>query len=479
MSKFHTHFLLPFAVPERHAGLPGRLREIQKFERMSEQQQREVQQQRLSRILEHSYRTVPYYRKQFDAADFHPSHGRVDQPLPLPILTRDDLRQRTEELLSNSYKQADLRTSATGGTTSTPVRFCRDLEGLRNKTALQLQLNSWAGYEAGDSVMTLWGAHRDLLMAPSWRWRLYEEVLMRCVSAPSGFINEEILERFRQRYEKHRPKVLYAYTNVLVAFASYLKKHGLQHRPKVLIVTAELLSEPSRKLIESVFDVPVFNHYGSRDVGMISSECSYHTGLHFHPWGCYVEFDRIGDTPDGPAYRLLVTDLLNYGQPFIRYDTGDCVTLNNRDCSCGRWFPQVGQILGRVADGLELADGGIVPGVSVGNHMSQMGQTFRAISQVQFVQKSHEHLHLRYVVKDEHPSAREELKSICSAIDSLANHPFNWTLEKVANIPRERSGKIRLCMSELHTPDSSLAKPLQSQNLREGITCSSFVDLPS
>ena len=479
MSKFHTHFLLPFAVPERHAGLPGRLREIQKFERMSEQQQRDIQQQRLRRILEHAYSTVPYYRNLFDKAGFRASNAFVDRPLPLPVLTRDHLRDQTSSLLSSTYRPEDLQRAGSSGTTNTPVQFCRDLEGLRNKTALQLQLNSWAGYEAGDSVMTLWGAHRDLVMAPSWRWRLYEEVLLRCISAPSGFINEEILERFRLRYERHRPKVLYGYSTVLAAFASYLQKNGLRHCPKIVIATAEVLNDHNRKLVESVFGKPLYIHYGSRDVGMISSECSYHTGLHFHPWGCYVEFDRIGNTPDGPAYRLLVTDLLNYGQPFIRYDTGDCVTLNNRDCSCGRWFPQVGQILGRVADGLELADGGIVPGVSVGNHMSQMGQTFRAISQVQFVQKSHEHLHLRYVVKDEHPSAREELKSICSAIDSLANHPFNWTLEKVANIPRERSGKIRLCMSELHTPDSSLAKPLQSQNLREGITCSSFVDLPS
>jgi phenylacetate-CoA ligase len=263
------------------------------------------------------------------------------------------------------------------------------------------------------------------------------------------------MERFRVRYEKHRPKVLYCYATVLAAFASHLQKHGFRHRPKILITTAEVLSDANRALIESVFGIPVHNYYGSRDIGMIGAECSGHSGTHFHPWGSYVEFDPIGDTPDGPAYRLLVTDLLNYGQPFIRYDTGDCVTLAKELCSCGRWFPRASKILGRVGDGIVLTDGSVVPAVSVGNHISQIGQNFRAIAKMQFIQKTHEHLHLRYVVKDDHPSAETELKTICNAIDSLANQRMRWTLEKVSDIPREQSGKVRLCISELTTSVSS------------------------
>jgi len=467
MGIFHTHFVLPFAEPERHAGLSTRLRQIRKFEKMPERKQKQVQQQRLQNILHHAYTTVPFYRKQFDDADFNPLQARIDRPLPLPVLTRDDLRVRSNALLSTSYRPQDLRQAGSSGTTSTPVVFHRDIEGLRNKTALNLQLNAWANYQAGDSVMTLWGAHRDLAMEPSWRWRLYEEVIMRRIPAPSGFINDEIMERFRVRYERLRPKVLYGYSTVLAAFASYLQKNGIRHRPKVVIATAEVMNNENRKLVESVFQIPIFIHYGSRDISMISSECSEHEGLHFHPWGSYVEFDRIADTPDGPAYRLLVTDLLNYGQPFIRYDTGDCVTLADQRCSCGRWFPLVTQILGRVADGIVLADGSIVPGITVGTQMAQMGHTFCAIAQVQFVQKSHEHLHLRYVVKDSHVSAQNELQSIFTAIDSLVSRPFQWTHEKVSSIPRERSGKIRLCLSEIHTPSSSFATPLQTRSEAE------------
>ena len=389
---------------------------------------------------------------------FGPRTRSVDRPLPLPTLCRDDLREGGQALLSNAYRLEDLRQAGSSGTTTTPVQFHRNIEALRDKTALQLQLNTWADFDSGDSVMSLWGAHRDLVMQPSWRWRLYEETLFRRTSAPAGFLSQEILERFRQRYEQRRPKVLYGYSTILAAFATYMQQHGIVHKPQVIIATAEVMNDSNRELVESVFGKKLFIHYGSRDTGMICAECSAHEGMHFHPWGCYVEFDPVRETPDGIAYRILVTDLLNYGQPFIRYDTGDCATLTSQPCSCGRWFPTASKILGRVSDGIMLADGGMIPGVSVGNHMSQLGETFRAIAQVQFVQKTHEHVHLRYVVKDCNSSARQELQTICHAIDSLANHRMEWSLEQVADIPRERSGKIRLCISELPPSDSTFAK---------------------
>lgn len=460
MSFFHTHFVMPLAEPDRHAGLGRRLRAIRRFERLGEKAQREEQQQRLRRILQHAYDTVPFHRQRFDDAGFDPSQASIDHPLPLPVLTRDDLRGAGAGLLSTSYKPEELHRAGSSGTTSTPIQFYRDTEALRNKTALQLQLNSWSGYRAGDSVLMLWGAHRDLAMEPSWRWRLYEQRLMRIIPAPSGIISGEILERFRERYEKHKPKVLYAYSTVLAAFAAYLLKHGMEHKPAVIIATAEVMNDENRRLIESVFGVPVTMHYGSREVGMIASECSAHAGLHFHPWSSYAEFDPIGNTTDGPAYRLLITDLVNFGQPFLRYDTGDCVTLREQRCACGRWFPLVDKVLGRVCEGIVMADGGIIPGITLGTQMAQMGHTFRSIAQVQFVQKSVEHIHLRYAVKEDPRFQQQELDSIRTAINALMNTPMKWSVEQVADIPRERSGKIRLCISEIPPPESSYARSL-------------------
>ena len=127
MSFFHTHLLLPMAERERHAGLARRMRDIRRFEALPQKAQLEQQQQRLQRILQHAYDTVPHYRKRFDDAGFKPSDGRVDRPLPLPALKRDDLRDGGAALRSSAYQLQDLRQAGSSGTTSTPIQFYREI----------------------------------------------------------------------------------------------------------------------------------------------------------------------------------------------------------------------------------------------------------------------------------------------------------------------------------------------------------------
>lgn len=350
MSWLHTHVIMPLADPDRCAGLPGRLRAIRRFEHMTDKAQRAEQQRRLQNLLQHAYDTVPYYRQLFNHADFRPTDARVDRPLPFPALTREQLRTASHMLQSTLFKPSSLRMAACDGINKAPLRFHRDVDGVRDKIALKLKLDAMAGLDAGDSSMMLWAANCSLTRESNWRWRMYEGVFMRQAPEPGGIMDAKDLERLRWRYEKQRPKALYGRSSILTAFASYLATRKVRHQPQVVIATADVLTRQSRKLMESVFGTSPYHFYGSRDVGMIGAECSLHEGVHFHPWGSYVEFDPIGDTPAGPAYRLLVTDLLNYGQPFIRYDTGDCVTLASQSCSCGSWFPLVDEVLGRTAD---------------------------------------------------------------------------------------------------------------------------------
>lgn len=451
MSILQSHFVLPLTRPERYAGLPSRLHEIRSFDRRSEREQRQEQQQRLRQLLKHAYQTVPFYRRQFDEARFSPFDARIGEALPLPVLTLQHLRENSHALLSTAYKLQDLRKASTRGTHEMPTEFHRDLDGLRYKTALHVHLNSWSGYHPGDSNMMLWGNHRDLAIDPSWRWRLADAKLLRRASDPGGSVNKAVMERFRLRYEQMRPKILHGYPNALTEFAAYLEEYGIQHRPKAILAPADVLTDANRRFIESVFDQRIYLQYGSRELGMIAAECPEHEGLHFHPWGCYVEFEPIGNTAEGTLYRLLVTDLLNYGQPFIRYDTGDCVTVAHQSCSCGRWFPLITRVLGYIGDAIVLSNGDVIPGTAIGSQISQVQRRFRRIAHVQLVQKSYDHLHLRYAVRSSIPSVQAELQSVRKAIENLVHRPLVWTSEEVANIPRERSGKIQYCVSELTT----------------------------
>ena len=60
--------------------------------------------------------------------------------------------------------------------------------------------------------------------------------------------------------------------------------------------------------------------------------------------------------------EILITDLHNYGMPFVRYESGDLGRIADTSCRCGRGLPLLTAIEGRVLDALRTADGRIVPG---------------------------------------------------------------------------------------------------------------------
>jgi phenylacetate-coenzyme A ligase PaaK-like adenylate-forming protein len=55
--------------------------------------------------------------------------------------------------------------------------------------------------------------------------------------------------------------------------------------------------------------------------------------------------------PDGtPGQKVLITNLANGVQPFIRYEVGDVVTMADTPCRCGSRLPRIARIEGRAAD---------------------------------------------------------------------------------------------------------------------------------
>ncbi len=460
MAWIHNNLILPVMEPERHRGLGRRLRELERFDRLPEAAQRAESAAKVTRLLNHAYDTVPYYRQTFDAAGFHPSEWTQGQNIPVPLTDRDTLRVQQDQMVSRRYRADQLQWASTGGTTNTPVRLWRDIEGLRQKTALQFHLNRTAGYDQGDPTLLIWGAARDLDLNPSWKRKFYDEQVMHSFAAPAGQISDEIFQRFRDRLNEHKPKVLFGYGVTMARFAQYLEAHNeSHHNPKVIIVTAEAITASEREYIERVFQCRVTDQYGSRDVGMVAMSCEHHTGMHFHPAGCLTEFLYHGMSADGPMHRVVITDLMNYGMPLIRYDTGDCVLLDDVQCPCGRWYPRVKTVLGRALDTFVMADGTEIPGLAMANQMLLLTHSFRHITQLQVIQKDYDQVQVRYVTTGSKEETERELSQVSVAMQRVFKVAIRCTMVQVQEIPRAASGKLRLCISEVPRPGLAAAPP--------------------
>lgn len=449
LNELYTGIVFP-AVNPHHRGLRRELASLRQQERATPEQIHERRWNELQRLLEHAFHTTAFYRRRFEAAGLTPAAIQTPADLRiLPPLTRADLFAHGESMRSSRFAPVELLPAATGGTTDTPVRIWRDFGAVSRKLAVQAVLDEWAGARPGDRTLFLWGARSDYAASPSWRWRLYDRYLMRREWAPISVINPDVMEGWRLQMNRLRPAVIYAYPTPLFLFAKFLLGCGRPYwRPRTAICTAEALLPEQRKVMEAALGCAVFEHYGSREFGMIGAECEAHAGLHLHASAVYVETVPA----DGGLHELLITDLLNYGMPLIRYRVNDCVPdePGGGACPCGRGFARTPAILGRTGDIFRLPDGSAVPGVALTNRVIQV---VPGLSKIQVIQEETDRFRLRYV-----PGAAfqpDDLARLRLKLDEFLPGKLRWELEAVADIEREKSGKTRLCISRVNPPGSS------------------------
>jgi phenylacetate-CoA ligase len=445
--------ILPVCQPAQYRGLAAEMHKQEAFERRSLAENQETQWQSLTRLLKHAYDTTPFYRQRFDAAGMSPQQFSSPQDLQkLPALTREDLRLHQDDLWSRVYQREMLPGAATGGTTDIPVPLLRSPESLLKKSAVHLRFNSWAGMWPGDKILYLWGARIDFAQTPSWRWKLYDRYINRRVWAPASLLNEQILESFRQLLNQFRPRIIYAYPTPLAHFAEYLRDCGRAfHHPVSAICTAEPVLDHQRQVIEQVLGCRVFEMYGSRESGMIAAQCEYGQGLHLNPHAAYLEFVPLdGEGPDG-VHEIFITDLLNYGMPFIRYKINDCALLSAQTCKCGRGYPILAKIIGRTADMFLLPNGDRVPGVTLHRLIAEDCPGFKKL---QIIQDTLCDFRVRFVPGSNFQ--QPDLSLLTKRLGQRFGSSLHWNLERVDDIERERSGKTRFCISHV---SSSQALP--------------------
>jgi phenylacetate-CoA ligase len=237
-----------------------------------------------------------------------------------------------------------------------------------------------------------------------------------------------------------------------VLLGRYLQEHCISNvRFDSIIATAEVLLPGQREFLEGTFHARVFNRYGCREVSVIASECDQHRGMHVNAEALFVEVAPDPSVPP-PAGKILVTDLLNYSMPLIRYEIGDVGRwAENQDCPCGRGLPLLADVQGRITDFLVLPDGRRVSGPALTLVVSDMSD----VRQVQFVQRSPYLVVLRVVPgRNYGPHTARELRRRLSV---YLGDSVSLELEEVASVASEASGKYRFVINDAedrHTDDS-------------------------
>lgn len=369
MSRFYPLFAQNFVVPvydiARGTSRFKFGRVLQKTQWLPCEQIERLQTKSLRVLLKHAYETVPYYRKIFRERGLKPSDMKsVDDLAKLPILTKADIRKNFRDLVSPSFPRNKLIPYKTGGT-GNPIQFYVTKEQLSWEVAAEYRAYGWANYRLGDRCFMFWGSPIDKSKYQSVIGHL-TKTLERISFADTYFISDEVLSRFAYLLGRFNPEIIRGYATSVYMVAKYLLEKGIDYvRPKAVITSAETLFDSNRKVIEEAFGCSVFDHYGSREIGALATECEEHSGYHISAENVVFEFVREGEhVAAGEKSMILVTSLRNFGMPFIRYEIGDVGIPSNEECNCGRGLPLISSIEGRMADFMAVYDkrkGCVVP----------------------------------------------------------------------------------------------------------------------
>ena len=144
------------------------------------------------------------------------------------------------------------------------------------------------------------------------------------------------------------------YAGNLFELAQYVKENrSLLPKPVPYgVAGAEGLSQVQIEEIQKYLCSELFMSYGSREFMLIGMECSKHMGYHLSEDNLYVEvIDEEGNTcREGESGRILITDLHNEVNPFIRYEIGDIGSITREPCHCGLPFVRLSDVAGRTSD---------------------------------------------------------------------------------------------------------------------------------
>jgi phenylacetate-CoA ligase len=443
------HIVAPlWAVKERSPYLKH-LKYLERSQLRPLEEVREDQWRRFKKLLHHAYTNTAYYSEKMRSSGIKPDDiASWDDLARIAFLTKDDIRAHKEEMTAGNVPRSKLVPKKTSGSTGTSLELFWDEDSRQWKRACTIRHNRWTGWDMGERIGAVWGNPE---FRGNWRGRLRNVLLERYVWLDTLEMDESDMMRFYNEAREKKPTLLFGHAHSLFLLAKFLRSRSLTDiRPKGVISSAMVLHDFERTEIEEIFGCRVTDRYGCEEVSLIACECEEHRGLHINMDTLIVEFVRDGKAVQpGEPGAIVVTDLTNYGMPFIRYRLGDVGVPSDRRCKCGRSYLLMESVEGRAADYIVTPDGKFVSGISLTENFATLIQ---GLAQMQIVQERIDHLIFR-IVRGEDFGAKSE-QQIAVLAKQRFGERMKYSVEFVESIQPDSSGKHRFCVSHIQNPFS-------------------------
>ncbi|MBQ2253435.1 MAG: phenylacetate--CoA ligase, partial [Clostridia bacterium] len=333
----------------------------QKTECMPREEMKQLQSERLRKIVRHVYENVAIYRERMDANGISPDDIRsIDDLSKLPFTMKQDLRDTYPYGMFAVPMMDVVRLHASSGTTGKQI-----VVGYT-----QSDLEMWE--ECVARALAACGCTKDDFVHVSYGYGLFtgglgahggaQRLGATVIPVATGNTARQI-----QIFRDFGSTVLCATPSYALYLIDAMKEMGLSAKDislKAGVFGAEPWTEEMRQKIEEGLGIKAFDIYGLTEVcgPGVSFNCGCSEGLHVNEDCFYPEIidpDTLEVLPEGEEGELVFTALSKEAFPLMRYRTRDIATLTREKCACGRTLIRMSKPRGRTDDML------IIRGVNV------------------------------------------------------------------------------------------------------------------
>jgi phenylacetate-CoA ligase len=304
--------------------------ELDAAERMSVDELRARQLERLRWTLRYVYANVEFYREKFDAAGVSPEDCRsLDDLAGFPVTTKDDLRENYPVGMFAVPPGEIRRIHASSGTTGQPTVVGYTQQDLDTWSDLMARSIRAAGGRPGDVVHVAYGY--GLFTGGLGAHYGAERLGCTVIPASGGVTGRQV-----RLIQDLRPRVIMVTPTYMLTILDEFERAGLDARDSSLqigIFGAEPWTEEMRAELERRAGLHAVDIYGLSEVmgPGVAVEClETKDGLtvwedHFYP----EIIDPLTGTPlaAGERGEILFTSLTKQAMPLVRYRTRDLTRL--------------------------------------------------------------------------------------------------------------------------------------------------------
>jgi phenylacetate-CoA ligase len=413
--------------------------ELRRHETMAPEEIDALRAAALHRTLICAISRLPYYRKI-------PSRFPIERSVEVlqrhfPVISKDALLEDRDKLYPNAGKPGLWdAVGKTSGTTGTPLSVFRSPKAVLMEYAFLRRHWEWGGFYHGMRRATLRG---ELVVPvgrtqpPFWFRNRYNNQLL----ISSRHLREQCVDAIIDELEQFAPKMLQAYPSTAFTLAQFLAQRDRRLRIPVVFTASEPLYPHQRELIADRLGVRVMDMYSMAERVAFATECEFGS-MHVNPDYSYVELLDADGHPARDAGYVVGTTFHNFTMPLVRYRLSDRTRWVSGSCRCGRAFPMIEPVTGKLEDSI-FGSGGAFVSPSVLTFAFKGVQNIR---KSQVAQVAHESWEIRLVPTP--AFGADDRQKLVDNIHNLVDPGVNVQVVLRNEIPCTASGKFRWVVNE-------------------------------